>query len=115
MENFVIESANKKILVNNVELDLLFDDNEFTKRMLNLSDMLSNLSENNNSQNVDNVSKAIDDLFGNDTCKKIFGCSKPSSFLLAEFLNYITKFVVEFKENRLDKIEEKYGAERLGE
>ena len=115
MENFVIKSANKKILVNNVELDLLFDDVKFEDKLFKISDILKNTDGKKNSEISSEVSTAIDDLFGDNTCKNIFGCDKPSSFLLVEFLDYISSFVEDFKNKRLEKINEKYGAGRLGE
>jgi hypothetical protein len=115
MDNFVIESANKKILVNNVELNLLFDDHEFEDKLFQISDILKNSDGKKNSEISSEVAEAIDNMFGESTCHNIFGCDKPSSFLLIELLNYISSFVEEFKNKRLEKINEKYGAERLGE
>lgn len=115
MDNFVIESANKKILVNNVELNLLFDDHEFEDKLLQISDILKNSDGKKNSEISSEVAEAIDNMFGVSTCYNIFGCDKPSSFLLVELLDYIGTFVEDFKNKRLEKINEKYGAERLGE
>lgn len=115
MENFIIKSSNKKIQVNGIELNLLFDDNYFSEKMLELSDTIDQVVDSNDIKEINKLSKSIDNVFGADTCKKVFGCSNPSSFLLVEFLVYINKFIKEFKVKRIDKIHEKYGAERLGE
>lgn len=115
MENFVIESNNKKIKVNGVELDLIFDSNEFTKKILELADALHEYVDKRSLDNVDGISSSIDTLFGEKTCFKIFGCDKPAIWKLEPFISYIHTFVNEFQENRLSKLEEKYGAERLGE
>lgn len=115
MENFIIESSNKKIQVNGVELNLLFDDNSFAEKMISLSEAIDNVIETKDIKEINKLSKSVDDLFGVDTCKKVFGCSNPSALLLVEFLMYINKFIKEYKKKRVDKIFKKYGAERLGE
>lgn len=115
MENFIIESNNKKIQVNGVELNLLFDDNNFSENMLKLSEAIDRVADAKDIQGINNLSKSINDLFGADTCKNVFGCSNPSAILIYQFLMYINKFIKDFKKKRIDKIAKKYGVERLGE
>lgn len=115
MENFVIESANKKILVNNVELDLLFDDNEFARKMKDLFDAIEKSEGMSDLDSMPIISKAIDDLFGKGTCMKLFNTNTPANHIGRQFLDYLMDFFKEFYDTRYKKIEEKYGAERLGE
>ena len=115
MENFIIESDNKKILVNNVELDLLFDDAEFVEKMIPLSDEIKEYTKNKQINKVEGICKSVDDLLGNGTCEKVFGCKKPAIWRLEPFLTYLNNYIEEFSNKRMSKIKEKYGAERLGE
>ena len=61
MENFIIESSNKKIQVNGVELNLLFDDNSFAEKMLSLSEAIDNVIETKDIKEINKLSKSIDD------------------------------------------------------
>lgn len=114
MENFSIESANKVISVNGVELNLNFDDSNFMKNITSLGEEI-NTFINNKNLDTTSLSKKIDDLFGENTCMNVFKCNAPSSILLFQFFEYISKFVEDYSKNYVAKINEKYNPERSGE
>lgn len=116
MENFSIESANKKILVNNVELHLNFDDDMFLKNCDILGNKLREFAEKAGSidASTEEMSAEIDRLFGENTCMKLFNCKTPNALILLQFLNYIKKFIDEFRNDYVSKIQEKYDPDRIG-
>ncbi len=114
MENFSIESANKTILVNNVELNLNFDDSVFMNQINELGEKLKEFS-NDKSLNTEQLSRQIDLLFGENTCLNIFKCKTPNIVLLVQLFDYIGKFVSEYSNNYIAKIEDKYNPERIGD
>lgn len=114
MENFSIESANKTILVNNIELNLNFDDAEFMKQINQLGEKLRQFSDDKNLNTVE-LSKQIDALFGENTCFNIFKCKTPNIVLLIQLFEYIGKFVSDYSNNYVSKIADKYNPDRIGD
>lgn len=119
MENFLIKSDNKKVKVNDVELVLNFDDSDFLSKWYDISEMLVNFKDNDNNKNyINDISKkfanSIDNMFGEDTCQKIFGCKVPMFLKTYELLEYLSKFVIEYQEKRESELNSKYNSERVG-
>lgn len=114
MENFSIESANKTILVNNVELHLNFDDDNFMSHLTELGEKLKNFDVSIKS-NTEELSKQVDVLFGENTCFNIFKCQNPNIILLMQLFEYINKFVEDYRENYVSKIADKYNPDRIGD
>lgn len=116
MNNFKIESENKKINVNGVDLVFNFDDNEFTKKLLNLKSILDkNKSQNNSIDSfVEELANYFNDLFGENTCKDIFGVVYPSFRLIFKLVEIIMPYLNDFLDERTLKISEKYNYEREG-
>lgn len=59
------------------------------------------------------VIKEIDNLFGEDTCKKVFGDIVPEIDLYFDFLNQLKPYFEAHAATRAEKMQ-KYSAERLG-
>lgn len=114
MENFSIESANKTILVNNVELHLNFDDDNFMSNLTQLGEKLKDFDPSLKT-NTKELSKQIDVLFGENTCFNIFKCEYPNIILLMQLFEYINKFVEEYRDNYVSKIADKYNPDRMGD
>lgn len=114
MENFSIESANKTILVNNVELHLNFDDDNFMSHLTELGAILKNFDISEKS-NTEALSRQVDMLFGENTCFNIFKCKTPNIILLMQLFEYINKFVDEYRDNYVSKIADKYNPDRMGD
>lgn len=120
MENFLIKSDNKKVKVNDVELVLAFDDGNFMDKWYTISDDMKNIENISNEEKnyINVVSKkfadTINDMFGEDTCVKIFGCEIPMFLKSFELLEYLSKFVIEYQEKRENEINSKYNSERVG-
>jgi len=113
MENFIIESKNKKLQVNGVEFDLLFDENEFVSGLYDLQNKISKSSKNP-FKDTEQFAHDLDGIFGTDFCKRVFGTSTPSSILLAKLITFITPYIEEFSEEHIKESEEKYDPEREG-
>lgn len=59
------------------------------------------------------ITGAIDGLFGADTCRKVFGEGViPSGYLIAEFFEQLTPIFLEYTNNRQKTISEKYNRNR---
>lgn len=59
------------------------------------------------------IKRKVDSLFGESTCKKVFGDILPSMDLFVEFFGSLVPFLEEYKNERLEKMG-KYNAERTG-
>lgn len=57
--------------------------------------------------------RKVDELFGEGTCRKVFGSILPSVDLFVEFFGAILPFFEEYKHSRAEKLK-KYGAQRTG-
>lgn len=126
MDSISIKSFNKVVLVNDKELILNFDDNGFLKKFIELFDKAKLVYEYNKKGNVDeeniklinNMSDGIDDLFGENSCFNLFGCKYPNLTILTEFFSFMAPYANEFSKNssdRIEKISEKYNANRIGD
>lgn len=114
MENFIIESKNKKLQVNGIEIDLLFDENEFCSKLFDLQNNISKSNSKNPFKETEKIAHDLDEIFGTDFCKRIFGTSTPSSVLLAKLIGFITPYVESFSNDHIKESEEKYNPEREG-
>jgi hypothetical protein len=56
----------------------------------------------------------IDDMFGEDACKKIFGNIVPSGFAIAEFVEQLVPIFDNYTNTRQKKISGKYSRNRKG-
>ena len=56
----------------------------------------------------------IDNLFGRDACKKVFGDIIPSAYLIADFFEQLTPIAKKYKDARQKQIAEKYSNHRKG-
>lgn len=59
------------------------------------------------------IKQKVDALFGDGTCKKVFGDILPSMDLFVEFFGSLVPFLEEYKNERTAKME-KYNAGRTG-
>ncbi len=114
MKNFIIKSKNKKLQVNGIDIDLLFDENEFCSQLFELQNKISKSDSSNPFKETEQVSRNLDEIFGTDFCKRIFGTSNPSSILLGELISFITPYIEEFTDEHIKVSEEKYDPEREG-
>lgn len=56
----------------------------------------------------------IDRLFGENTCKKVFGDIIPSGYVIADFFEQLVPIISEYSDARQKKISEKYNRKRKG-
>lgn len=112
MDKIVIGLHKKVVNINGVELVLNFDNNEFLKRLSELKNVSK--EETKDIGFAEYLTKYYDELFGEGTCKSIFGEDKPSYFLLYELTEALSPYIDEYSENRMKKINSKYNAEREG-
>lgn len=113
MESFKIESLKETINVNGVDLVFHFDDNEFLKKINDFQKLFEKKSIDLDV--TDKIGEKINDIFGENTCKDIFGVEHPSVLVLIELCEYIGKIVKNFTTKREASIKEKYNAEREGD
>lgn len=60
------------------------------------------------------IMKEIDNIFGEDSCKKIFGDIVPSAYLIVEFFDQMTPIVEKHMKERRKEIENRYSRRRKG-
>lgn len=60
------------------------------------------------------VMNGIDALFGDETCRKVFGDIVPSTYLLADFFHQLIPIVEQYANERKKEIEKKYNNNRRG-
>lgn len=60
------------------------------------------------------IVRQIDQLFGQDTCKKVFGDIIPSGYAVADFFEQLVPIISEYSDARQKKIAEKYNRSRKG-
>lgn len=123
-----IASGVKKIEVNdNGEYILLpLSDDSFVSRFYKLLDEIKRTGEGiaktseTDITTVDSIvelEKSVraktDELFGAETCRKVFGDILPSMDLFVEFFGCLVPYFEEYKKERLAKMN-KYGAQRTG-
>lgn len=109
-------------------------DNEFVDKFYKLIELMENTSKELRSVKVDTddfeesrkgfelikektnvVLKGIDDLFGPDTCKKVFsGIECPNGYAIEEFFEQLVPIFQEFADERQKKIANRYTRRRKG-
>lgn len=115
---------NGETIVVNVE------DQNFTERFYRLMKSLDEISTEMDSDMVKgadmqaqakiliertkDLMEKIDELFGKECCRKVFGDIIPSPVLLAEFFEQITPITKAYTEARQKEIEKKYSKNRKG-
>lgn len=60
------------------------------------------------------IMEKIDELFGENTCNKVFGDIVPSYFILSEFFEQLIPITEKYADERNKKISEKYNRNRKG-
>lgn len=129
---------NKKLRVNsgitievNDDGDVIIariDDVNFVEDFYNLLEGLEKVEEDLKKVSFDNdrekiryvgektrkIMEQIDDLFGEDTCKKVFGDIVPSSYAITDFFDQLLPIFTEYSGARQRKIAEKYNRNRKG-
>lgn len=60
------------------------------------------------------IMKDIDEMFGADACKKVFGDIVPNPYLIADFLDQLTPITEQYMDERQKKISERYNRRRKG-
>lgn len=133
MENKIrITRGIKKIEVNDDGEFILLpvSDDGFVVRFYKLMDQISGQAEELEKQETADITGQLDlvekivaierktkqdveDLFGEGTCRKVFGEILPSMDLFVEFFGSILPFFEEYKKERMRKMG-KYGADRTG-
>ncbi len=61
----------------------------------------------------DDMAAEVDKLFGEDTCKKVFGDIAPGFDLFLDFFEQLTPYLQEFSRERAQRMS-KYSADRIG-
>lgn len=133
MENKIrITRGIKKIEVND-DGEFIFlpvSDDGFVVRFYKLMDQISEQAKELEEQEASDITGRLDlvekvvgmeqktkrdveDLFGEGTCRKVFGEILPSMDLFVEFFGSILPFFEEYKKERMRKMG-KYGADRTG-
>ena len=56
----------------------------------------------------------IDNMFGENACKKVFGDIIPNPYLIADFLDQLTPIAEQYMDARQKKISERYSRNRKG-
>lgn len=133
MENKIrITRGIKKIEVNDDGEFILLpvSDDGFVVRFYKLMDQISGQAEELEKQETADITGQLDlvekivaierktkqdveELFGEGTCRKVFGEILPSMDLFVEFFGSILPFFEEYKKERMRKMG-KYGADRTG-
>lgn len=130
---------NKKLRVNsgitievNDDGDVIvarIDDVNFVEDFYNLLEGLEKVDEDIKKTSFDNdrekiryvsektreIMEQIDNLFGEDTCRKVFGDIVPSSYAITDFFDQLLPIFTEYSDARQKKIAEKYNRSRKGE
>lgn len=132
---------NKKIRVNtgvkievNDNGDVIIarlDDNQFISKFYDIVDTMEKVSQYMNSEEMKakkgrdqleavstktkEVMAEIDQLFGIDSCEKVFGPIIPSGYALADFFDQLIPIFEEFADERQKAISAKYSRSRKGQ
>ncbi len=64
-------------------------------------------------EQIRDLMENMDDLFGEDACRKIFGDIVPSPFLIAEFFEQMIPVIKQYTSTRRDMISKKYSRGRI--
>ena len=106
------------------------DDNSFTDRFYDILDtmektsvLLDEAEENGKDEReqltivtdrIKKVMQDIDNLFGADACKKVFGDIIPSGYAIADFFDQLLPIFEEYANEKQQKILSKYSNKRKG-
>lgn len=129
MDKIRIGSAIKKIEVNDDGecITLPLSDDGFVLGFYRLMEFVQRTAESAAAADVENAAESVekivaleeetrrkvDELFGADTCRKVFGGVLPSIDLFVEFFGSLVPFMEEYKDARMKKMD-KYAANRTG-
>ncbi len=132
MENKIRVSSGIKITVNDNgdTITINAEDQNFMSRFMELNDNLQKMVNELNSTDMKGKSQreqlnflmdktkeimaGIDEVFGKDACKKVFGDIIPSSYLIADFFEQLMPIAKQYVSERREKINEKYNGSRKG-
>ena len=102
------------------------DDQNFISRFYGIIEKLEDVKKKVNShkskdtrenlefyiEQIKEIMVSIDELFGEESCRKIFGDIVPSPVLIADFFEQITPVVEQYAKKRRAAISQKYGRGR---
>lgn len=71
---------------------------------------LANMQHDTSAQ----ICKMIDELFGEDSCRKVFGNITPDMEVIANFFEQISPLVQKAKQERMNRFERRYDSNRKG-
>ena len=121
MDKIRVNSGTLNIEVNDKGeyITLKLRDQGFVAKLLNLINSIMELIPSVNSLNHDEISTQvrddIDDVFGENACEKIFGCTLPAFDLYLDFFEQLTPYVESYFDKRQKELEEKYNIGRVGD
>lgn len=117
-----VNDAGESIVLN-------FDDCAFIDSFFNIADSLEKASEFFNGEfnelnehekvkatkeKMQEIMNDIDSLFGDGSCKKIFGNIVPSPYLIYDLFEQLAPMIEKYSNERKEKIAEKYNKNRKG-
>lgn len=137
MEKLRVDNGLKKIEVNdNGEyIEFSISDNRFVEGLGELVDWMDSVSKQKNEEAKEDTERTIEDmlnkrkdknkicqeactridnLFGEGTCKKVFGNIEPDDYLIGDFIEKIMDLVNKFQKERKESIKNKYSNQRKG-
>ena len=120
MDKIRVNSGTLNIEVNDKGeyITLKLRDQEFVMKLLNLINSIIELIPSVNSLNYDEISAQVRDdinnVFGENACEKIFGCTLPAFDLYIDFFEQLTPYVESYFDKRKKELEEKYSVGRVG-
>ena len=106
------------------------DDSQFVAKFYDIVDLMEKISEHMSSEEMQSkdereqfniveqktkeVMTQIDGLFGEDSCKKVFGDIIPSGYAMADFFEQLIPIFERYANDRQKAISEKYNRNRKG-
>lgn len=105
------------------------EDQYFIEKFLGLNEKLHNIARTDTKEleeksereqigvmieTTKEVMAEIDGLFGENTCKKVFGDIVPSPYLIADFFEQLTPIAAQYMDERQKIIASKYSRNRKG-
>lgn len=128
MDRISFDNGNKKIEINDSGdyIVIPMGDNSFPKRMIDFSDYAENkykilydkeieLKDSGiekisamRSEIFTDIGNSFDELFGPESCVKVFGNNAPSQDIMIDFMEQIEPLVRRYAEERRSEIEKKY-------
>lgn len=111
-------------------ITLNVEDTMFLERFCNIMDEFQTISKELESEEVkkmelrDHVTlmiertkglmARIDDIFGADTCRKVFGDTVPGPYMIADFFDQLMPIAEKYMDERQKEISKKYNRTRRG-